>query len=85
MRDGFLVFLFCVVGYALGGVIGSLYQIQTIKSEIVTLSSRVTAVEDSVCRIRPLQASHNALARRVHRIDRQAGRTFSTKPVKEER
>lgn len=49
-------------------------------AQIVTLSERVTAVEDSVSRIRPLQASHNALARRVNRLNKQAGRVFSTKP-----
>jgi len=49
-------------------------------AQIAALSARVTAVEDSVSRLRPLQASHNALARRVNGIDRQAGRVFSTKP-----
>jgi len=53
-------------------------------AQIAALSARVTAVEDSVSRLRPLQASHNALARRVNGIDRQAGRVFLTQPLEEE-
>jgi len=58
---------------------------EALNAEIDALSARITAVEDSVGRIRPLQASYNALARRVNRINRQAGRVFGTRPVKEER